>query len=265
MLDNSFLSIGNHLKYTSGNIGSLIGWVVTEKQGDGWYIRDYDSISRFQTSHDLCEKRQLVDLLSLGYTYQELDKAPKIAGGEFFKEYGGGSPDDEYTQKVELLDIYFDVISTYTKTYACTSEWQDATFEFTNYGTGVRYIRYTHSGHEPGIGWKGHYGPVMDKSYLLVGEDRAQSTSIKDYNKFNNLTLYPNPAKETLNIQISDNSSVLGTICTITDIQGKVLGVMDLNMNQTELNVSYLEQGMYFVTLVNEANNIKQTSKFIKQ
>ncbi|OIQ23066.1 T9SS type A sorting domain-containing protein [Lacinutrix sp. MedPE-SW] len=67
-----------------------------------------------------------------------------------------------------------------------------------------------------------------------------------------NFSLYPNPAKDEViiksNIALRGNTSV-----TIIDVQGKIVNSKILNVNslETQLNISNLESGLYFIKLKN--------------
>lgn len=70
--------------------------------------------------------------------------------------------------------------------------------------------------------------------------------------------IYPNPARETLNIE-SDLSSI-GKAYTIYSITGKEISTGNLT-SQNTINIEHFSDGVYFISLGEEA---KQTYRFIK-
>lgn len=78
-------------------------------------------------------------------------------------------------------------------------------------------------------------------------------------------SIYPNPVKNTLNIQ-SQNNYLSDASVQVFDISGKLVEfkVIDLVESNNGLNVSHLKSGLYFLTIKNKNGN-KQTLKFIKQ
>ncbi len=86
--------------------------------------------------------------------------------------------------------------------------------------------------------------------------DRELSTA--DFFR-NNFAMYPNPAKDVLNI--SANTVELSA-ATITDINGRVVKQQSVNGMSAEINVSELNAGVYFVSV--QSAEGKGTAKFIK-
>ena len=68
----------------SGELTSMDGWTVTADGGDGWRFfgnGGYDSIpGHFGTSYDWGYREQVVDLLAMGYSEEELDSIPHHGG-----------------------------------------------------------------------------------------------------------------------------------------------------------------------------------------
>lgn len=75
----------------------------------------------------------------------------------------------------------------------------------------------------------------------------------------NSFVIYPNPTKDLLNITNSNNFDIKNI--SVTDINGRV--VKNQSGDLTQINVSDLNAGVYFVTI--EAAEGKTTKKFIKQ
>ena len=73
--------------------------------------------------------------------------------------------------------------------------------------------------------------------------------------------IYPNPVKETLNINNSSNQTVTATIY---DVSGKKLQSHVLESSKETINVKPLKTGLYFVVFENEAGE-RSSERFIKK
>ena len=95
-------------------------------------------------------------------------------------------------------------------------------------------------------------GDFVDVTTPTVAVSCA-AASVQGTEGFNG-TVYPNPAQNDLNIELTESSSVV-----IIDINGKQLLTSESN-NLHKINVSDLDSGIYFITTENGS-----THKFIKQ
>lgn len=109
--------------------------------------------------------------------------------------------------------------------------------------------------------------PADDASdiYLkLTNTSNSSPTAINDgINSihFNNIVLYPNPAREIINVKceiLNEPASI-----TITNIMGQVVLSNTISSQESELNIQSLQSGIYFVTLVQKEKT--STVKFIKE
>lgn len=110
----------------------------------------------------------------------------------------------------------------------------------------------TNNGCARNFGIANNFAMTIDANLTLSSEDFNQNNS-------SGFAIYPNPATSILNIT-NYNSSVIKNIF-INDINGRK--VKTQNDSFTEINVSDLNAGVYFVTI--EAAEGKTTKKFIKQ
>jgi hypothetical protein len=62
-------------------------------------------------------------------------------------------------------------------------------------------------------------------------------------------TIYPNPARDRITININDNG-LLNSKALITDLNGKVLQTITLTQTATSVNISQYMRGMYVVKFV---------------
>jgi hypothetical protein len=84
------------------------------------------------------------------------------------------------------------------------------------------------------------------------------STGIITIINENHLNLYPNPVQNVLNINLSGKTEVL----QVFDISGKYLLQKQITENNTSLDVSYLENGIYVVRVM--CDNKIFAGKFVK-
>ena len=77
-------------------------------------------------------------------------------------------------------------------------------------------------------------------------------------------SLSPNPTTEFLNINLGDDSDCTFIIC---NIEGKEFNckIISKNENEFKIDVSNLNDGIYFLTCKDNQNNMSSISKFIKQ
>ena len=99
-----------------------------------------------------------------------------------------------------------------------------------------------------------NYGSGFSVDNLVI-ELPASSESFNS----NLFSLYPNPTSSILNITNSDNSDIKNI--SVVDVNGRM--VKNQAGSLTQINVSDLNAGVYFVTI--EAAEGKTTKKFIKQ
>lgn len=98
------------------------------------------------------------------------------------------------------------------------------------------------------------------KTGLLYIKADAVATLINEPLTQNDYIIYPNPAKELLNVklEIINNET---THLRITNIIGEEVLNENINTNVTSLNIQHLKTGVYFVTI--EDNKNKITKKLI--
>jgi hypothetical protein len=79
----------------------------------------------------------------------------------------------------------------------------------------------------------------------------------------NSVSLYPNPAKEVVNVQCSMNNVQTAGELHLFDVYGKLLQIVPITSEITPVNVSNLANGMYFVRVVTEEGMVTKT--FVKK
>lgn len=101
-----------------------------------------------------------------------------------------------------------------------------------------------------------------DQYVMFLDNITVTATVVASTSDFfaNNLKIYPNPTKDIINL--SSSTTLINSIA-VTDLNGRVVKSFDLSgISQTELNVSDLTSGMYFVSV--ETDLGKGTTKIVK-
>ena len=79
----------------------------------------------------------------------------------------------------------------------------------------------------------------------------------------NSVSLYPNPAREVVNVQCTMNNVQLTGELSVFDVYGKLLQIVPITSEITPINVSGLANGMCFVRVTTEAGAVTKT--FVKK
>ncbi|KAM8952249.1 F-box only protein 27 [Pelodytes ibericus] len=162
-------------------------WDVSQG-GDGWRVEENrshlegaDVQTCFVTSFLWCRKTQEIDLLKEGlWTHYLDDHQPHILVSDWF-----GAREDcgcMYEIKVELLAAdRLRVITEFTHSPDPINQWNNQSYHqvshvFQNYGAGVRFIRFSHSGKDTHF-WKGWYGARITNSSVCVKCDTNEAQS----------------------------------------------------------------------------------------
>lgn len=97
-----------------------------------------------------------------------------------------------------------------------------------------------------------------DAHYNLAGQCEGVTTGIEEISSLNTMTVYPNPANETVNVSFELNKS-LETTVEITNLLGEKvqvlnLGTLSLGSQKIELDLSDIDNGLYFISLSGEGD-----------
>ncbi len=110
------------------------------------------------------------------------------------------------------------------------------------------YIAFVYtSSDEAAASWEIDYVKVTGTNVNAVSE---ATTSV--------VSLYPNPAREQVNVMLEGEAEI-----SVYDITGRILSTMSHEAGEAQLNVSELENGVYFIN-VRYANGSTSVSKFVK-
>ncbi len=110
---------------------------------------------------------------------------------------------------------------------------------------------------------------LVNDSILITNSDYQQthgyrtfwkkinrSTSIKTFNS-TQISIYPNPANTIISIE---STGLIGSV-TVFLSTGKLENSVELNSSNTEINVSNLNDGLYFIRITNKDGVIVKTDK----
>ena len=86
------------------------------------------------------------------------------------------------------------------------------------------------------------------------------TTNLNSYLE-NNVTLYPNPAKEFVDVRVDGDVNVIDM--EVYDVYGKLINTVNVIDNMTRINVSGMANGMYFVRVKTEQGMV--TKRFVKK
>ena len=103
------------------------------------------------------------------------------------------------------------------------------------------------STNEAAASWEIDYVKLIGKGTTSVNENNIQSVS-----------LYPNPAREQVSFTLESDAQV-----SVFDVMGRKVTEINAVAGEAQLNVSQLENGVYFVN-VRYANGSTAVSKFVK-
>lgn len=177
MLLSSPVAASTNLLTNPGAESNGTGWTTIQNGGNGMsYNFDgvvYSGTKSFQTSHGLDSISQTVDLFTNGYRAGEMDDMPNIRLGVWLTS----RPDQgaQYYVKFSLIatDGTTEVVS---QSYGSPSSlvqlaggsgWSEINHTFSNYGTGVRYVKIEFGGRDQST-WGGNYGIHFDDASVAV-------------------------------------------------------------------------------------------------
>ena len=108
----------------------------------------------------------------------------------------------------------------------------------------------------------GYGGGFTDANDSAVGGIYKFNNALGTTNFVNNkFTTYPNPANTFVNI--SNNDNILISNIEITDLNGRIIKSVKIgNLNETQINVSDLNSGVYFMNISSDSG--RAIKKFVK-
>ena len=87
---------------------------------------------------------------------------------------------------------------------------------------------------------------------------------LEDQELNSQLSVFPNPTTENISLQI-DNYEDQKMIYRLHNMQGKLLNTGKVNAQKTQIKTEKLQAGVYFIHIVSQEKQIKQSFKIIKK
>jgi photosystem II stability/assembly factor-like uncharacterized protein len=104
---------------------------------------------------------------------------------------------------------------------------------------------------------------VGDSGTILKTTNGGFPVGMDEKQQMSSLNIYPNPATDQLTIELSEPGSNINGTITIFGMSGLALIQQQVRDSRTEINISSLPKGVYFVKLSNIENN--EFKQFIKE
>jgi beta-glucanase (GH16 family) len=101
---------------------------------------------------------------------------------------------------------------------------------------------------------------AMEVDYVRVYQ-QGSALSVQDSIKLNEVVLFPNPVTDKLNVKVKENQ--IGNQVAIYSLLGQELNSYILNAEETILDVSKYQNGIYLLKI--DTNSGIQTYRFIKK
>lgn len=157
----------------------------------------------------------------------------------------------------QLVSGVWEVMSTTTQTFLATFGVNQSKFAYDT----IRTARW----------WTNDVSakfPIIEMDYEANGSVNSVSwqknspfVGVEEMNAKPIFSLYPNPAKDIINIS---TDKIENSIISIFDITGKEVKSIDFNSPTISLNINDLDAGVYFYTVTNRTSGkTLQTNKFI--
>jgi len=111
----------------------------------------------------------------------------------------------------------------------------------------------------------GHPGVCPNNSNTTIGQPIVVTANTEcslgiENPEFASIKLYPNPAKDFLNLELGNSSDF--TSYSIIDVTGKVLGTQNISAQNTQIPLNHLSNVFYILKL--EGEKFSTTKKFVK-
>ena len=87
---------------------------------------------------------------------------------------------------------------------------------------------------------------------------------VEDQELNSRLSVFPNPTTENINLQI-DNYEDQKMIYRLHNMQGKLLNTGKVDTQKTQIKTEKLQAGVYFIHIVGQQKQVKQSFKIIKK
>lgn len=116
--------------------------------------------------------------------------------------------------------------------------------------------RLTQASYSNGVGIQYTYDQLGNRTQ----ETKTSTLSVEEVKPLNNLTVYPNPFKDFLNIQTKEDNLIS---IQLFDINGRIIKQENISGNSYQLNLENLPQAIYILEISSDKG--KQSVKVVKK
>lgn len=110
--------------------------------------------------------------------------------------------------------------------------------------------------------WPSYPGEVLNAAFIKVGSNGEISSIKRIFNFADNIQIFPNPAKEAINISVPDGIKIKRL--TLYNIEGKVIKEEKMNISEPTLDIVNLHVGVYIIRgILSNGNSFSR--KIIKE
>jgi OOP family OmpA-OmpF porin len=115
----------------------------------------------------------------------------------------------------------------------------------------------------------GGQAPNYSEAYYYIDDVYVGETPLSVSDELivinDELRVFPNPAKEIINVTFK-NKNVVATDVEITNVIGQLQAtVVEIKNNVTSINIAAMPSGIYFVKVFNKLNGVVMVGKFVKE
>ena len=104
---------------------------------------------------------------------------------------------------------------------------------------------------------------VIQISQKALLDYSTSPISINEINNYSSINICPNPATSNLTIDVNENLRFTNYLLRIYDVIGNLIFEKNLNNNKTNVDVSALPSGLYFIKVETEKGEL--IKKFVKE
>ena len=110
-----------------------------------------------------------------------------------------------------------------------------------------------------------YYGYETSNTPFNLSVSVSNCVSIDEINSFSNFSISPNPTKNNLTIELSEQNNLKSSVSIINVLGEKLYQQNFSNQSKLTIDVSDFPSGIYFVQIANDKGKRGATKKFIKE
>jgi len=160
---------------------------------------------------------------------------------------------ENYSVYAANINLIMDLVTsptTFTEVYpgGTTGNWLDRTLDLSSFAGQIVYVAFRH--HD-----------CSDQDFLAIDDIVVTAGDVSvDSHLASSFSIYPNPATDVINI--SNGVDAIENV-KITDLNGRVVKEITLGIDQSQINISDLAEGVYVLNATSNGKTI--TEKIVKK